>query len=38
MDKDELFGTDLEGMCPLGGLEGIIEGMTVADLGGDKGG
>jgi hypothetical protein len=38
VDNGELFGTDLEGMCPLGGLVGGTGGMTVAGFGGDKGG
>lgn len=36
IDKGELFGTDFDGMWPLGGLGGI-EGKTEADLGGDRG-
>ena len=36
VDNGELFGTDLEEICPLEGLVGGIGGMAVADLGGDE--
>jgi hypothetical protein len=36
--KSELFGTDFEGMWPLGGLLGGIGGNTGATFGGDRGG
>ena len=35
--KGELFGIDLDGMWPLGGLAGRIGGKTAAFLGGDNG-
>ena len=38
VDTGEVFGTDLDGMCPLGGLVGGNGGNTALGLGGDKGG